>query len=160
RMPSVHEDRQLPLLHAQAAAEALIVAAERRTDGIAEPAGELHGVAEVLEALQGFHELYADRGEIPDVSTPFARDLFNTYRSHLFPGWFPLHPQVHADARGELVEAGRSHGGQGQVFVSTTRPGAIRGDHYHLSKIERFMVVSGEAEIALRRLYHDDIVRF
>jgi UDP-2-acetamido-2,6-beta-L-arabino-hexul-4-ose reductase len=39
-------------------------------------------------------------------------------------------------------------------------PGAQRGDHYHLRKVERFFVVKGEAEIALRRLLHDDVVTF
>ena len=39
-------------------------------------------------------------------------------------------------------------------------PGATRGDHYHLRKFERFFVVKGEAEIALRRLLHDDVVTF
>jgi len=160
RTPTVHEDRQVPLLHAQAAAECLIAAAARRQNGGSRPAGEPRGVVEVLEALQGFHALYAVRGDVPDVSTTFARDLFNTYRSHLFPQGYPIHPQVSADARGELVEAVRAHGGTGQAFVSSTVPGATRGDHYHLHKIERFMVVRGEAEIALRRLYHHDVVRF
>lgn len=160
REPTVHEDRQVPLLHAQSAAETLIVAAERRESQVVRPEGEPHGVVEVLETLRGFHELYAARGEVPDLSTAFARDLFNTYRSFLFPGTYPIHPEPHRDARGELVEAVRSHGGTGQAFVSSTVPGATRGDHYHLHKVERFMVVRGQAEIALRRLYHDEIVRF
>jgi len=150
----------VPLLHAQVAAEALIVAGERRESHRAEPAGELHGVVEVLDRLRAFQELYAVRGEVPDLSTAFARDLFNTYRSYLFPEGFPIHPSVHGDARGDLVEAVRSHGGTGQAFVSTTVPGQMRGDHYHLHKVERFMVVRGEAEIAVRRLYHHEIVRF
>ena len=158
--PVVHEDRQIHLLHAQAAAEALIVAGERRESHRVEPAGEPHGVLEVLERIAAIHELYAVRGEVPDLSTPFARDLFNTYRSFLFPDGYPIHPVVHGDARGDLVEAVRSHGGTGQAFVSTTVPGQMRGDHYHLHKVERFMVVRGQAEIALRRLYHEEIVRF
>jgi UDP-2-acetamido-2,6-beta-L-arabino-hexul-4-ose reductase len=73
---------------------------------------------------------------------------------------FPIAPQVHADQRGSLFETVRAHGGTGQAFVSTTVPGAMRGDHYHLHKVERFFVVKGEAEISLRRLLHDDVVRF
>jgi len=67
---------------------------------------------------------------------------------------------VHADPRGELFETVRAHGGTGQAFVSTTVPGATRGDHYHLSKVERFFVLKGEAEISLRRLLHDEVVTF
>ena len=160
REPSVHEDRLVPLLHVQSAAESLILEAERRQRHATRPQGEPRAVVEVLQMLQGFHEQYAVRGEVPDVSTPFSRDLFNTYRSHLFPDAYPIHPEPHADQRGILVEAVRAHGGTGQTFVSTTVPGALRGDHYHLRKIERFMVVRGDAEISLRRLYHDDVVRF
>ena len=160
REPEVTADNEVRLLHAQDAAEALIVAAEDASDHVVRPAGEPHLVSEVLALLQGFHALYAGRGEIPDVSDPFARDLFNTYRACLFPQGYPIHPQAHADQRGVLVETVRSHGGTGQAFVSSTVPGAMRGDHWHLRKIERFMVVRGEAEIALRRLFHDDVVTF
>jgi UDP-2-acetamido-2,6-beta-L-arabino-hexul-4-ose reductase len=158
--PHVHEDRQVQLLHTQAAAEGLIAAAERRETATIRPQGEARGVAEVLEMLRGFHALYAKRGEIPNLSTKFERDLFNTYRSYLFPHAYPIHPKAHADQRGVLVEAVRSHGGTSQVFASSTVPDGLRGDHYHLHKFERFMVVRGEAEIALRRLYHDAVVRF
>lgn len=160
RQPTVTGDREVALLHAQDAAEAMIAAAERREDHTVRPAGELRSISGVLATLNEFHALYAARGEIPDLSTPFARDLFNTYRACLFPQGYPIHPQVHADQRGALVETVRSHGGTGQAFASTTVPGATRGNHYHLRKIERFMVVSGEAEIALRRLYDDRVVRF
>lgn len=160
RTPPVHEDRQVPLLHVQSAAEALIAAAVASKSQEVRPEGEPRGVREVLEALERFHAMYAVRGEVPDVSTSFARDLFNTYRSHLFPGAYPIRADRHSDARGDLFEAVRAHGGTGQAFVSTTVPGAVRGNHYHLHKIERFLVVRGEAEIALRRLYHDEVVRF
>ena len=85
--------------------------------------------------------------------TDFGVDLFNTYRAARLPrACSRCSPQVHADARGELFETVRAHGGTGQAFVSTTRPGHTRGEHYHLHKVERFFVVKGEAEIALRRL--------
>jgi len=54
----------------------------------------------------------------------------------------------------------RAHGGQGQTFVSTTKPGITRGEHFHLRKIERFVVLRGEARISLRRMFADDVVSF
>lgn len=45
-------------------------------------------------------------------------------------------------------------------FASTTLPGQTRGEHYHLSKIERFFVIKGEAEISVRRLLHDKVITF
>ena len=158
RVPSVSGDREIPLLHAQDAAAALIAAAGKDVRRVVE--GEPHAISEVLASLQRTHELYATRGEVPPLESPFEVNLFNTYRAAAFPGMWPLSPEVFADQRGELVEAVRAHGGTGQSFVSTTRPGQLRGDHYHLHKVERFFVVKGTAEIRLRRLLHDDVVSF
>lgn len=160
RQPTISGDREIPLLHAQRAAVELIDAAERRRSEACRPTGTPRRVSEVLSLLQEFHALYAGRGEIPDLSVPFSVDLFNTYRSYLFPGRYPIRTPVHSDQRGDLFETVRSHGGTGQAFVSTTVPGATRGDHYHLRKVERFFVLKGEAEIALRRLYSDEVVKF
>lgn len=158
RRPSVTGDREIPLLHAQDAARELIDSigrTERRT-----VEGELRGIGEVFALLEQAHALYAARGEIPPLPGPFEVNLFNTYRAAAFPEMWPLSPQVHADDRGDLFETVRAHGGTGQTFVSTTRPGQMRGDHYHLHKVERFFVVRGEAEINLRRLLHDEVVTF
>lgn len=157
--PTVAEDKEVPLLHAQAAAAVLIEAMDGDADVVVEPDGVPRRVSEVLTMLRGFHEVY-QRGEIPALADDFTVDLFNTYRSYTFPEQFPRYATVHADARGDLFETVRSHGGTGQSFVSTTRPGHTRGEHFHLRKVERFYVVRGTAEIALRRLLGDEVVRF
>lgn len=156
--PTVSGDREIPLLHAQDAAAALIQAVgstvRRRV-----PA-ESMGISAVLETLQEFHLLYSERGEIPDISTPMRRNLFNTYRAAAFPDMWPISPKVHSDNRGDLFETVRSHGSTGMAFMSTTLPGQKRGEHYHLHKIERFFVIKGEAEVELRRLFHTDVLTF
>jgi UDP-2-acetamido-2,6-beta-L-arabino-hexul-4-ose reductase len=159
RSPTVMGDREVPLLHAQDAAEALVQAVVTGATGQLVPEGMPVRVTSVLSMLNRMHELYS-QGEVPPLVTSFDVNLFNTYRAFRFPDMFPYAPQVHADQRGNLMETIRSHGGTGQGFVSTTVPGAQRGDHYHLRKVERFFVVRGEAEIALRRLLHDDVVTF
>ena len=158
RAPTVTDDRQIALLHAQDAAHELIATIGRTERRVVD--GEPRGIGEVLRLLEQAHRLYATRGEVPPLTGRFEVNLFNTYRAAAFPGRWPLSPQVHADDRGALFETVRAHGGTGQVFVSTTRPGQLRGDHYHLHKVERFFVVRGEAEIRLRRLLHDDVVTF
>jgi len=160
REPTVSQDRLVPLLHAQRAAACLVEASRQRRSSVQRPAGTPRTVVDVLQALRDFHASYGDRGEIPDLSDPFSLDLFNTYRSHLFPHRFPIFPTMHDDARGSLFETVRAHGGTGQTFVSTTSPQATRGEHYHLHKVERFVVLKGEAKISLRRLLHDDVVTF
>jgi len=149
--PRIHEDRELELLHATDAAALLLGAEPVPTHRMT--------VSRVEERLRYFATVYRG-GEIPDLTSRFDVRLFNTYRSHCFPGHAPMPLARHADARGELVEAVRVHGGGGQTFCSSTRPGITRGEHYHLAKVERFVVVAGEAEIALRRLFTDDVVRF
>lgn len=158
RVPTVTGDREIELLHAQDAAAALIEALSRDVSEVV-PA-EAIGIGEVLRFFLETHELYATRGEVPDVSTPMRRNLFNTYRAAALPDMWPISPQVHGDNRGDLYETVRAHGGTGMAFMSTTLPGQKRGEHYHLHKVERFFVVKGEAEIELRRLLHDDVVTF
>jgi len=158
RRPTVTGDREIPLLHAQDAAHELIGSIGRAERRVVK--GESRGISEVLGLLERAHDLYATRGEVPPLPGRFEVNLFNTYRAAAFPDMWPLSPSVHADGRGELFETVRAHGGTGQAFVSTTRPGQQRGDHYHLHKVERFFVVKGQAEISLRRLLHDDVVTF
>lgn len=159
RTPMVSADKLVPLLHAQDAAEVLIGSARNRSSFMLTPQGQSHGVSEVLGLITDFHEKYVE-GQIPALPDKFSVDLFNTYRSYMFPQHFPFRGTVHADQRGQLFETVRVHGGTGQTFVSTTVPGVTRGDHYHLSKIERFFVIAGTAEIALRRVHDDEVVRF
>lgn len=156
RTPSVTGDREIELLHVQEAAAALVGAAGSDMRTVVR--GEAVRISTVLETLQSFHELYGARGEIPDVSDRFRLNLFNTYRAAAFAGGLGAVPSIRSDARGDLFEVVRSHGGTGMAYASTTKPGQKRGEHYHLHKIERFVVVKGEAEVQLRRLLHDDVV--
>ena len=156
RTPNVTGDRDIELLHAQDAAAALISAAGTSVRTVV--GGEPARISTVLRAFQEFHDVYGAKGEIPDVADRFRLNLFNTYRAAAFTDGLGAAPGVHSDARGDLFEVVRSHGGTGMAYASTTRPGQKRGEHYHLHKIERFVVVSGEAEIELRRLLHDDVI--
>lgn len=61
----------------------------------------------------------------------------------------PKYLEKHEDERGNLVEAFKIPN-VGQVFYSTSKPGVIRGNHYHKRKIETFCVIEGQAKILLR----------
>lgn len=151
--PEVLHDRELGLLHAQDAADLLLGSARQ-------PGAELVtsiSVSGLLERLTSIASTYRT-GDIPDLSTRFGRNLFNTYRSHAMERHphFALDPK--ADERGTFFEVIRAHGGPGQFSFSTTQPGVTRGDHFHRRKVERFTVLSGSAVIALRRVFSDEIV--
>lgn len=157
--PSLVDDKQLPLLHVQRAAEILLDQAAGPTPGRLDVQGRLTWVSDVLERLRVMASDYTT-GILPDLSDPFTRDLFNTYRGYTFPDLFPILTPLHADERGALAEAVKAHGGPSQVFYSTTRPGFTRGQHFHLRKVERFLVVSGQGRIDLRKLFSDEVVSF
>ncbi len=158
RIPDVN-DRPVELLHVQRAAQELLDAVEMVHDATVRPKGEHTTVEAVWQMLAQSHELYKV-GDIPPLTTPLDVDLFNTLRASMFPAAYPIPLVVNRDKRGGLVECVRSHGGQGQSFVSTSMPRVTRGEHFHLGKVERFLVLRGRARISLRRLFHDDIVSF
>lgn len=154
QQPTVVHDREITLLHAQDAADVLIGAAGSDKQARLET---VITVSDLLGRLARMSSTY-DRGDIPDVSERFSRDLFNTYRSFTFPGQAPMRLAIHSDARGSFFEVIRSHGGSGQSSFSTTWPGVSRGDHFHRRKIERFTVLSGQAIIALRRVLTGEVI--
>ena len=152
--PTVENDKELTLLHAQNAADLLIGTVDTSGQAGLEQQETVSGL---LRRLTAQAELYA-QGQIPDIADPFDRDLFNTYRSYVINSRTPIALTRHADARGSFFEVIRSHGGPGQSSFSTTVPGISRGDHYHRRKVERFTVLAGEARISLRKLFTDEVL--
>ncbi len=157
-MPSIIQDGQLELVHAQAVAGEMASAIERRKTGAIRMTGSGMSVSDLLLKLQEFDRSY--RGHlIPQFLREADLDLFNTYRFYLYPKHYPVTIPLHGDTRGQLFEAVKSHHG-GQCFISTTKPGITRGNHYHARKVERFLVLNGEAVIRIRRLFTNDTVEF
>jgi UDP-2-acetamido-2,6-beta-L-arabino-hexul-4-ose reductase len=153
------DDKELPLLHVQRVAEVLLDQAVNPTAGTLNLEGASLLVSDVLTRLEVMATNYRT-GVLPDLSDALTRDLFNTYRASTFPQQWPIYPPVNSDQRGELVETVKATGGQTQVFFSSTRPGFTRGQHYHLGKVERFLVLRGRADIKLRRLFTQDVISF
>lgn len=156
--PTIRDNR-VQLLHAQDAAQVLLDALTTPESEL-RPPGEEHGVQEVWDLLQEFHSSYLPTGQIPDLSTNFRINLFNSYRAALFPSHYPIRLVPHTDERGSFVETVRCGGGEGQTSFSTTVPGVTRGEHYHLSKIERFAVIRGRGVMELRRMFTDEVLTF
>ena len=153
------QDRDVSLLHVQDAARVLIDELEDVGHREVDPEGTPTSVATVLEILASQFEVYR-RGEIPALPSPLHANLFNTLRAAMFPTHYPMPLVRHTDPRGSLVETVRAHGSEGQTFVSTTVPGITRGQHFHLRKAERFVVVSGLASISLRKVLTDEVLTF
>lgn len=156
--PRVITDGNLELVHAQDVAARCLAAATAGEDGVFRVAGAHMKVSVLLERLRHMTESYCAQ-IMPDLRSPLDLRLFNTLRSYMFPDRYPVFLDLHSDNRGTLFEALRCHSG-GQVFLSTTRPGFSRGNHFHTRKVERFLVLAGEAEIRLRKLFSEEVKVF
>ncbi len=110
-------------------------------------------VNQVYDLVRQYHENYT-LGIFPKINTQFELNLFNTYRSFSNP--YHNTKKIY-DNRGYLMECVKSKGSESQIFFSVTKPGITRGNHFHFSKIERFCILKGEAEVKMRRIGTDDI---
>ncbi len=116
-------------------------------------------VSSILKKLLHYKQLYKDDNIIPDLSQKFDVHLFNTFRSYINIERNPIYFKKHSDDRGDLVEILKSNNA-GQVFFSTTKPGIVRGNHFHTRKVERFCVVRGTAKIQMRKIGTTDVHEF
>ncbi len=85
--------------------------------------------------------------------------LYSTYLSYLPESEFSYPLKMHVDARGSFTEFLRTPE-RGQVSVNITKSGITKGNHWHDSKNEKFLVVSGKASIKFKKIGSDDIVEY
>jgi UDP-2-acetamido-2,6-beta-L-arabino-hexul-4-ose reductase len=156
--PDVIHNGQLELIHAQDLADHIIAAFTGALVPLVRVEGAPITVVELLDSLGSIKQTY-DEHIVPSLDDPLQLRLFNTYRSYLYPENCPVPLTLHSDNRGSLFEGIKTLNG-GQGFFSTTHSGIIRGRHYHRFKVERFLVVSGQADIRIRRMFDDKVVTF
>ncbi len=112
-------------------------------------------LGELVGRIQTFHEMKTNL-MTPDFSERFNQCLYATYLSYVKPEKLEYGLEIKADSRGNLAEFMKScH--FGQIFVSRTRPGITRGNHYHHTKTEKFLVVDGEGLIRMRHIESNDV---
>lgn len=156
--PAIDHDGELELLHAQEVAGLCIDMIRAQSAVDIRPRGQRMRVSELLERVTGMAERYND-GVMPAFPSALDLSLFNTYRSYLFPDSYPRPLTLNSDQRGSLFEAVKTDHG-GQAFLSTTHPGITRGDHFHFQKVERFLVLQGQAVIRVRHILDDQVTEF
>lgn len=116
-------------------------------------------LGEIVELLKSF-EAQRTTLLVPDIPEgSFAKKLYSTFLSYLpeSKAAFPLH--TNADARGSFTELVKTVGG-GQFSVNISKPGVTKGMHWHNTKWEFFIVVSGRALIRERRIGSDEVLSF
>jgi len=115
-------------------------------------------LGDVAERIQSFNRIREDN-VLPDMSAPLTRKLYATYVSFLPTMEFAYPLTMHEDERGSFTEFLRSDSG-GQISVNISKPGVVRGNHWHHTKTEKFLVVSGAGVIRFRSPDAEDVIEY
>lgn len=112
----------------------------------------------IAELILEFKESRNNR-MINDMSDPFTKKLYSTYLSYLPEAEFSYPLDMHKDERGSFSEFIKSPQG-GQVSVNISKPGVTKGQHWHHTKNEKFLVVHGTGVIRFRKIGTEDIIEY
>ena len=116
-------------------------------------------LGEITELLYSFKESRNNK-QIPDMrENSFSKKLYSTYLSYLDINNFAYKLNMNCDNRGSFTEILRSKNA-GQFSVNISKPGITKGQHWHNTKNEKFVVVSGKGLIQLRKIGSDEIVNY
>jgi UDP-2-acetamido-2,6-beta-L-arabino-hexul-4-ose reductase len=115
-------------------------------------------LGKLYDLIMSFHD-GRKKYLVPDLSDPLVKYLYATYTSFCDPSDLAYAVDLKTDDRGWLFELIKSPSA-GQIFVSCTRPGIVRGNHYHDTKIEKFCVIQGEGIIRFRHILRDEIIEY
>lgn len=96
---------------------------------------------------------------IPDMEDEFTKKLYSTYLSFLSEDQFSYDLKMNKDHRGSFTEFIKSPD-RGQVSVNVSKPGITKGNHWHHTKNEKFLVVSGEGLIRFRNIDSEEIIEY
>lgn len=138
----------------------------RAINGNATVAGEFFEVptvhqvklGKIVELIQSFKNSRTELS-VPNMSDEFTKKLYSTYLSYLPEDNFSYPLKMNIDNRGSFTEILRT-AERGQVSVNISKPGITKGNHWHHTKNEKFVVVSGEGIIRLRKLDSEDVIEY
>ncbi len=96
---------------------------------------------------------------VPNMGDELTRKLWATYLSFLPQDGYSYPLETHSDERGSFTEFLRIGAG-GQVSVNVTKPGIVKGNHWHNTKNEKFLVVKGKAVIRFRNMNSSEVIEY
>lgn len=133
-------------------------------DRSATPICHMHPIHEVTlgrlaELIQGFAAGRTSLA-VPDLAPgSFEKKLYSTYLSYLPSDQFSYPLEMHTDNRGSFTEFLRSPE-RGQVSINISHPGIVKGNHWHHTKNEKFLVVKGEGVIRFRNIFSREVIEY
>ena len=131
----------------------------RRGEYCAVPIEHKITLGKIADLLYSFKESRENK-IIPDMTDgSFSKKLYSTYLTYLEPDNFAYKLKMNRDARGSFTEILRSENA-GQFSVNISKPGITKGQHWHNTKNEKFVVVSGHGLIQLRKIGSSEVVNY
>jgi UDP-2-acetamido-2,6-beta-L-arabino-hexul-4-ose reductase len=115
-------------------------------------------LGEIADLIYSFRKTRKERS-IPDMSNAFTKKLYSTYLSYLPEDKFSYELKMNVDNRGSFTEFIKTHD-RGQVSVNISKPGITKGNHWHHTKNEKFLVVNGKGVIRFRKIDSDEVLEY
>ena len=115
-------------------------------------------LGEIVDLLISFKESRETR-TVAKMDDPLAKKLYSTYLSYLPENQFSYPLQMNIDHRGSFTEFIKTPD-RGQVSVNISKPGITKGNHWHHTKNEKFLVVSGTGVIRFRKVDNDKVIEY
>lgn len=115
-------------------------------------------LGDIADLIESFHSSRQTLS-VPDMSDEFEKKLYSTYLSYLPADQFSYPLKMNVDERGSFTEIIRT-ADRGQFSVNITKPGITKGNHWHNTKNEKFLVVSGSGLIRLRNVFSNEIIEY
>lgn len=115
-------------------------------------------LGKLAELIRSFKESRTNL-TIPNMEDALTKKLYSTYLSFLPEKEFSYNLKMNTDHRGAFIEFLRTPE-RGQVSVNVTKPGITKGNHWHHTKNEKFLVVSGKGLIRFRKLDSQEIIEY
>jgi len=115
-------------------------------------------LGEIVDLIYSFKRSREERS-IPNMADEFTKKLYSTYLSYLPKDKFSYELKMNVDNRGSFTEFIRTLD-RGQVSVNISKPGITKGNHWHHTKNEKFLVVKGKGVIRFRKIDSDDIIEY
>lgn len=115
-------------------------------------------LGEIVELIYSFKESRSERS-VPNMADSFTKKLYSTYLSYLPKEKFSYNLKMNVDERGSFTEFVKTPD-RGQVSVNISKPGIIKGNHWHHTKNEKFLVVSGKGVIRFRKIDTDEVLEY
>jgi UDP-2-acetamido-2,6-beta-L-arabino-hexul-4-ose reductase len=122
------------------------------------PINYLIKLGELAKKIQGFKENRKTLN-VPNMKDEFSKKLYSTYLSFLLKDDFAYDLRMNVDNRGSFTEMIRTPE-RGQISVNVSKPGITKGNHWHHTKNEKFLVVSGKGIIRFRKIDEEEIVEY